>query len=65
MKSWSSPSEVLSHSQKLQGALALGVPLRLDPPCTNSTPSTLYLNNAYVKKALHIRDQALDWVICR
>ncbi|KAK7921806.1 hypothetical protein WMY93_008708 [Mugilogobius chulae] len=42
----------------------LGLSVRLDPPCTNSTPSTLYLNNAYVKKALHIRDQALDWVIC-
>uniref|UniRef100_A0A3P9PMC2 Carboxypeptidase n=1 Tax=Poecilia reticulata TaxID=8081 RepID=A0A3P9PMC2_POERE len=36
----------------------------LDPPCTNSTPSSLYLNNAYVKKALHISPDALDWAIC-
>ncbi|CAL9706573.1 unnamed protein product [Knipowitschia caucasica] len=41
-----------------------GLGLRLDPPCTNSTPSTLYLNNAFVRKALHIRDEALDWTIC-
>lgn len=57
--------------QKLQALLSAmahgsgpGLGLRLDPPCTNSTPSTLYLNNAYVKKALHISEQALDWVIC-
>ncbi|XP_047439631.1 lysosomal protective protein [Mugil cephalus] len=37
---------------------------RLDPPCTNSTPSSLYLNNPYVKKALHISPKALDWSIC-
>lgn len=52
--------------QKLQGLLSPspGLGLRLDPPCTNSTPSTLYLNNAYVKQALHIREAALDWAIC-
>ena len=39
--------------------------VRLDPPCTNSTPSTLYLNNPYVKAALHISPKALGWQICR
>uniref|UniRef100_A0A8C2PWN9 Carboxypeptidase n=1 Tax=Cyprinus carpio TaxID=7962 RepID=A0A8C2PWN9_CYPCA len=36
----------------------------LDPPCTNSTPSTLFLNNPLVKSALHISPKALDWIIC-
>lgn len=45
-------------------SLSQDMRVRLDPPCTNSTPSTLYLNNPYVKKALHIRDQALPWVLC-
>uniref|UniRef100_A0A3Q1HWN1 Carboxypeptidase n=1 Tax=Acanthochromis polyacanthus TaxID=80966 RepID=A0A3Q1HWN1_9TELE len=38
--------------------------VRLDPPCTNSTPSSLYLNNPLVKAALHISPKALDWAIC-
>uniref|UniRef100_A0AAR2K7F8 Carboxypeptidase n=1 Tax=Pygocentrus nattereri TaxID=42514 RepID=A0AAR2K7F8_PYGNA len=38
--------------------------LKMDPPCTNSTPSSLYLNNPYVKSALHISPDALDWAIC-
>ncbi|XP_029005681.1 lysosomal protective protein isoform X2 [Betta splendens] len=51
-------------SQKLRGLASLHQSVRLDPPCTNSTPSTLYLNNPYVKAALHISPKALDWVIC-
>ncbi|KAI4892100.1 hypothetical protein NFI96_000706 [Prochilodus magdalenae] len=52
-----------SWNQKLRGsALMKGV--RLDPPCTNSTPSALYLNDPYVKAALHISPKALDWEIC-
>ncbi|KAM6979844.1 lysosomal protective protein-like [Aplochiton taeniatus] len=51
-------------TQKLRGVASLYQRVRLDPPCTNSTPSTLYLNNAYVKSALHISPDALDWVIC-
>uniref|UniRef100_A0AAR2K216 Carboxypeptidase n=1 Tax=Pygocentrus nattereri TaxID=42514 RepID=A0AAR2K216_PYGNA len=38
--------------------------MKMDPPCTNSTPSSLYLNNPYVKSALHISPDALDWAIC-
>ncbi|XP_036007614.1 lysosomal protective protein [Fundulus heteroclitus] len=51
-------------NQKLLSLAALHLSVRLDPPCTNSTPSSLYLNNAYVRKALHISPQALDWAIC-
>uniref|UniRef100_A0A672NH02 Carboxypeptidase n=1 Tax=Sinocyclocheilus grahami TaxID=75366 RepID=A0A672NH02_SINGR len=49
---------------KLRGVVSLFKSSRLDPPCTNSTPSTLYLNNPQVKSALHISPNALDWVIC-
>ncbi|XP_013883121.1 lysosomal protective protein [Austrofundulus limnaeus] len=51
-------------NQKFQSLAALHLSVRLDPPCTNSTPSSLYLNNPYVRKALHISPDALDWVIC-
>ncbi|XP_055725736.1 lysosomal protective protein [Salvelinus fontinalis] len=51
-------------NQKLKGVMSLHKLVRLDPPCTNSTPSTLYLNNPYVKAALHISPSALPWVVC-
>ncbi|XP_069031826.1 lysosomal protective protein [Embiotoca jacksoni] len=51
-------------NQKLLGLASLHKSIRLDPPCTNSTPSSLYLNNAFVRGALHISPEALDWVIC-
>lgn len=51
--------------QKLRGLSLLHRSVRLDPPCTNSTPMVLYLNNPYVRDALHISPKALDWVICR
>ncbi|XP_051996774.1 lysosomal protective protein-like [Xyrauchen texanus] len=50
--------------QKFRGVAALFKSTKLDPPCTNSTPSTLYLNNPLVKSALHISPNSLDWVIC-
>ncbi|CAI5686424.1 unnamed protein product [Oreochromis niloticus] len=51
-------------TQKVKSLVALLPSVRLDPPCTNSTPSNLYLNNPLVRKALHISPKALDWVIC-
>uniref|UniRef100_A0A8C4FEQ1 Carboxypeptidase n=1 Tax=Dicentrarchus labrax TaxID=13489 RepID=A0A8C4FEQ1_DICLA len=48
----------------VRGLASLHLSVRLDPPCTNSTPSSLYLNNPYVRAALHISPKALDWVIC-
>uniref|UniRef100_A0A8C2WNL8 Carboxypeptidase n=1 Tax=Cyclopterus lumpus TaxID=8103 RepID=A0A8C2WNL8_CYCLU len=49
---------------KLRGLASQHLSVRLDPPCTNSTPSTLYLNNPYVRAALHISPKAQSWVIC-
>lgn len=51
-------------TQKVKGLAALLLSVRLDPPCTNSTATSLYLNNPLVRKALHISPDALDWVIC-
>ncbi|XP_076124842.1 lysosomal protective protein [Alosa pseudoharengus] len=51
-------------NQKLLNLMTLYKSVRLDPPCTNSTPSVLYLNNPYVKAALHISPKALNWQIC-
>ncbi|KAK1156289.1 lysosomal protective protein-like [Acipenser oxyrinchus oxyrinchus] len=50
--------------EKLMNMNSLHRSVRLDPPCTNSTASTTYLNNQYVKQALHISPKALDWLIC-
>ncbi|KAK0131030.1 Lysosomal protective protein [Merluccius polli] len=51
-------------NQKLRGVASFYEKVRLDPPCTNSTPSILYLNNPYVRLALHISPDALAWVMC-
>lgn len=53
------------HLQKLRELASLPLSVHLDPPCTNSTPSTLYLNNPIVRAALHINPRALNWSICR
>ncbi|XP_058258734.1 lysosomal protective protein isoform X1 [Hemibagrus wyckioides] len=51
-------------NQKLRALGSVFKTLKLDPPCVNSTPSATYLNNPYVKSALHISPDALDWDIC-
>ncbi|XP_069507337.1 lysosomal protective protein isoform X2 [Ambystoma mexicanum] len=38
--------------------------VRMDPPCVNSTASRTFLNNAYVRKALHIPPEAPTWDVC-
>uniref|UniRef100_A0A8C4N0B3 Carboxypeptidase n=1 Tax=Equus asinus TaxID=9793 RepID=A0A8C4N0B3_EQUAS len=38
--------------------------VRMDPPCTNTTATSTYLNNPYVRKALHIPDQLPQWDVC-
>ncbi|KAG7478323.1 hypothetical protein MATL_G00079210 [Megalops atlanticus] len=51
-------------NEKLRGIAVLHKSVRLDPPCTNSTPSRMYLNNAYVRTALHIPAFVPEWDIC-
>ncbi|XP_042339228.1 lysosomal protective protein-like, partial [Plectropomus leopardus] len=62
--SFISHPETRLWNQKLRSLTSLHLSVRLDPPCTNSTPSTLYLNNPYVRAALHISAKALDWAMC-
>ncbi|XP_051932060.1 lysosomal protective protein isoform X1 [Hippocampus zosterae] len=51
-------------NKKLLGLASGKTPVRLEPPCTNSTPATRFLNNPLVRRVLHISDKALDWTIC-
>ncbi|KAB1262288.1 Lysosomal protective protein [Camelus dromedarius] len=39
--------------------------VRLDPPCTNTTAASTYLNDPYVRKALHIPEQLPQWDMCK
>lgn len=39
--------------------------VRMDPPCTNSTAPSMYLNSPEVRKALHISPEAPEWQVCR
>uniref|UniRef100_A0A672TYZ3 Carboxypeptidase n=1 Tax=Strigops habroptila TaxID=2489341 RepID=A0A672TYZ3_STRHB len=38
--------------------------VRMDPPCTNSTDISVYLNAPEVRKALHISPEAPEWQVC-
>nr|XP_006971037.2 lysosomal protective protein [Peromyscus maniculatus bairdii] len=44
--------------------LRSGNKVRLDPPCTNTTAPSTYLNNPYVRKALHIPEKLPRWDMC-
>ncbi|XP_061421857.1 lysosomal protective protein-like [Lethenteron reissneri] len=39
-------------------------PVRLDPPCVNSSNMAAYLNDDYVRRALHIPSGVPSWEIC-
>uniref|UniRef100_S4RGP6 Carboxypeptidase n=1 Tax=Petromyzon marinus TaxID=7757 RepID=S4RGP6_PETMA len=39
-------------------------PVRLDPPCVNSSNMAAYLNDDYVRRALHIPSGVPTWEIC-
>ncbi|XP_037020508.2 lysosomal protective protein isoform X1 [Artibeus jamaicensis] len=47
-----------------QALLRSGVRAHMDPPCTNTTATSTYLNNPLVRKALHIPEQLPAWVMC-
>ncbi|XP_056210992.1 lysosomal protective protein [Falco biarmicus] len=38
--------------------------VRMDPPCTNSTALSTYLNSPEVRRALHISPDAPEWQVC-
>lgn len=45
--------------------LRSGDKVHLDPPCTNTTAPSTYLNNPYVRKALHIPESLPHWDMCK
>ncbi|KAF6087730.1 cathepsin A [Phyllostomus discolor] len=47
-----------------QALLRSGVRAHMDPPCTNTTAASTYLNNPLVRKALHIPEQLPSWDMC-
>ncbi|XP_057359013.1 lysosomal protective protein isoform X3 [Manis pentadactyla] len=47
-----------------QVLLRSGTTVRMDPPCTNTTAASTYLNNPFVRKALHIPKQLPHWDMC-
>ncbi|XP_069845977.1 lysosomal protective protein [Dipodomys merriami] len=55
------PFKRLWHQALLQRS---GARARMDPPCTNTTAASTYLNNPYVRKALHIPEQLPRWDMC-
>ncbi|XP_072917635.1 lysosomal protective protein isoform X1 [Hemitrygon akajei] len=58
-------SEVsLLWRKKLQSLIQSHMNVRLDPPCTNTTASSDYLNNPDVRKALHIPPFVQKWEMC-
>lgn len=48
-----------------QALLRSGDRVHLDPPCTNTTATSTYLNNPFVRKALHIPEQLPGWDMCK
>uniref|UniRef100_A0A8C2RM52 Carboxypeptidase n=1 Tax=Capra hircus TaxID=9925 RepID=A0A8C2RM52_CAPHI len=47
-----------------QMLLRSGEKVHLDPPCTNTTAASNYLNDPQVRKALHIPEQLPRWDMC-
>nr|KAF6471044.1 cathepsin A [Molossus molossus] len=47
-----------------QALLRSGDKVHMDPPCTNTTATSTYLNNPFVRKALHIPEQLPGWDMC-
>ncbi|XP_061688892.1 lysosomal protective protein isoform X2 [Syngnathoides biaculeatus] len=56
--------ETKMWQQKLRGLASRETPVRLEPPCTNSTAAARFLNDPHVRGALHVDDRAPDWTIC-
>ena len=48
-----------------QALLRSGARVHMDPPCTNTTATSTYLNNPLVRKALHIPEQLPPWDMCK
>ncbi|XP_053309046.1 lysosomal protective protein [Spea bombifrons] len=59
-----SPNVFKHWSRKLVSLSLVQKPVRMDPPCVNSTASSKFLNNEYVRKALNIPPEVQQWEVC-
>ncbi|KAM4692295.1 lysosomal protective protein-like isoform 2-T3 [Rhinophrynus dorsalis] len=59
-----SPSLLTHWNKKLVSLSLVQKPIRMDPPCINSTASRTFLNNPFVRKALHIPPEVQQWEVC-
>ncbi|KAM8946654.1 lysosomal protective protein-like [Pelodytes ibericus] len=59
-----SPIVFPQWSKKLVSLSLVQKPVRLDPPCINSTASSTFLNNVFVRKALNIPPEVQRWDVC-
>ncbi|XP_053545045.1 lysosomal protective protein [Bombina bombina] len=59
-----SPTILRHWNRKLLSLSSMQKPIRMDPPCVNSTASRMYLNNPYVRKALNIPSEVQQWEVC-
>lgn len=63
---WARAAKTLTFGLVSQALLLRsGDRVRMDPPCTNTTAASTYLNNPYVRKALHIPEQLPRWDMCK
>uniref|UniRef100_A0A8C5R965 Carboxypeptidase n=1 Tax=Leptobrachium leishanense TaxID=445787 RepID=A0A8C5R965_9ANUR len=59
-----SPKAFPHWHKKMLALAVVQKPVRMDPPCVNSTASSTFLNNAYVRKALNIPPGVQQWEVC-
>ncbi|KAG9468157.1 hypothetical protein GDO78_013648 [Eleutherodactylus coqui] len=59
-----SPKVHVHFEKKLVLLANIEKPVKMDPPCMNSTASSDYLNDLFVRKALHISPEVNRWDVC-
>ncbi|KAG8446534.1 hypothetical protein GDO86_014114 [Hymenochirus boettgeri] len=60
-----SPHLLKHWNTKLVSLLVIQKPIRMDPPCVNSSATRTFLNNLFVRKALNIPSDVQGWEVCR
>uniref|UniRef100_A0A4W3JTE1 Carboxypeptidase n=1 Tax=Callorhinchus milii TaxID=7868 RepID=A0A4W3JTE1_CALMI len=61
---WNSGLNAYNIYADCAGGVPGDIRLRLDTPCTNSTPSSTFLNDWAIRRALHVPNVVQNWEIC-
>lgn len=59
-----SPNMHIHFEKKLLLLASMDKPVTMDPPCVNSTASSAFLNDPFVRKALHVSPEVNKWEVC-